>query len=94
VDYEAVRTYSDGVVDDTRDWGERGIAAFFPTSDAAAVVAAYRRSVARFRMGAAEAPVAAPLEEFAGSAGGELIGDPQLLFAVGAGGAARSSRGS
>jgi hypothetical protein len=45
-------------------------------------------------MGAAEAPVAALLEEFAGSARGELTGDPQLLFAVGADGAARSSRNS
>jgi 2-polyprenyl-6-methoxyphenol hydroxylase-like FAD-dependent oxidoreductase len=91
VDYEAVRAYSDGVVDDTRDWGERGIAAFFPTSDADAVVAAYRRSVARFRLGAAEAPVAALLEEFTGSTGGES--DPQL-FAVGADGAVCSRRNS
>jgi 2-polyprenyl-6-methoxyphenol hydroxylase-like FAD-dependent oxidoreductase len=69
-DIEALERYSEGVVDDTRDWGERGIASFYPMHDSADVVDVYRRSVAEYRAGSLGSPGAALTRILRGSQSG------------------------
>lgn len=51
VDMEALATYSEGVLEDSSGWGERGITSFYPDVSPHRVLGAYRRAVGGYIAG-------------------------------------------